>query len=166
MKRVLLQLLSLSLLAGCAVGAGSFDELPQGDLITTQSCEVLLDRGAWPLAVGSIEGTSHYVLDTDQGRCVEERDDLIDSLRRHDHGGLVDQLSYAIDNPGHTEIDPECGLCGDPNPHPDKPPVDIESDMDADDSDDGDDAAVVIVWVVVAEDDPDGDMAPAPRSGK
>jgi hypothetical protein len=155
MKRALSHLLSLCLVAGCAAGTGGFDELPESDLADTQSCEALLDHGARPLAVGTIEGTSRYVLDTNQGRCVEERDELIDSLRRHDHGALVAQLSRATDDPAASDpsphpdipgdIKPPPSMEGDPNPHPD-----TNADVDGADEEE---AAVVVIWIVVVEDD-------------
>jgi hypothetical protein len=165
MKRALLHLAGLCLAAGCAVGPGSFEELPEGELFTTETCEALLDHGALPLAVGSIQGTSRYVLDTNQGRCVEERDELIDTLRRHDHGAIVAELSRSTDNPAAADPNPHPdrpdaisggpSVAADPNPHPD-------TNADVDSADD-EEAAVVVVWVVVVEDD---DMAGDSHHGK
>jgi hypothetical protein len=161
MSRLLLLALASWLLAGCAIGTSRLDELGSaGEL--EQGCEALLDSGAEPLAIGTIQGTSRYVLDTSRGRCVDDGDDLVASLRRHDHASLVDQLTDALESQ-----DEGSELATDPSPHPDVPdhldPLRTDPSPHPDmpphvDSEDDEEAAVIIIWVVVADDDSDGDM--------
>jgi hypothetical protein len=168
MKRFLSLVLTL-LAAGCAVGPGSledpFEGFEEGDEAELeQGCEMLLDLGAQPLAIGNIQGTTRYVLDTSAGRCVDEEEDLVDTLRRHDHGALVEQLATAIKDPAAADpsphpdmpgnFDPHSDLVADPSPHPD-----TNADLDRTDDEE---VLVIIVWVVVADDD--GDMAAGQKS--
>ena len=166
MKRLNLWL-CLALLAGCAEGTGTLHQ----ETVTTEAelvagCEELLDHGAEPLALGSIEGTNRFVLDTDEGRCVEEAGDLLDTLRRHEQSTLVAELSESVqgltsaDPSPHPDrpdnFDPRRGVGADPSPHPDRP-GDIDSEAD-------DEEAVVIIWIVfVEDDDSESDMMTSAR---